>query len=61
MIDIAVPRDVDPAARDVPGVALYDMDDLQRAVARGRSVREAEAVQARAPWSTRRSSASGAG
>ncbi len=48
MIDIAVPRDVDPSAREVPGVALYDMDDLQRAVARGRSVREAEAVQARA-------------
>jgi glutamyl-tRNA reductase len=48
MIDIAVPRDVDPTAREVPGVALYDMDDLQRAVARGRSVREAEAVNARA-------------
>ena len=48
MIDIAVPRDVDPTAREVPGVALYDMDDLQRAVARGRSVREAEAVRARA-------------
>jgi glutamyl-tRNA reductase len=47
MIDIAVPRDVDPTAREVPGVALYDMDDLQRAVARGRSVREAEAVRAR--------------
>lgn len=47
IIDIAVPRDVDPTAREVPGVALYDMDDLQRAVARGRSVREAEAVHAR--------------
>ncbi|HYI37905.1 MAG TPA: glutamyl-tRNA reductase [Thermoleophilaceae bacterium] len=48
IIDIAVPRDVAPDAREVPGVALYDMDDLQRAVARGRSVREAEAVRARA-------------
>ena len=47
MIDIAVPRDVDPDARAVPGVALYDMDDLQQAVARGRRVREAEAVHAR--------------
>ncbi len=47
IIDIAVPRDFDPAGREVPGVALHDMDDLQRAVARGRSVREAEAVHAR--------------
>lgn len=47
LIDIAVPRDVDPTARDLPGVALYDMDDLQRAAARGRSVREAESTRAR--------------
>ena len=47
LIDIAVPRDVEPGARDIPGVALYDMDDLQRAAARGRSVREAEAARAR--------------
>jgi glutamyl-tRNA reductase len=47
LIDIAVPRDVDPAGREVPGVALYDMDDLQRAAARGRSVREAESTRAR--------------
>ncbi len=30
MIDIAVPRDVDPAAADIPGVSLYDMDSLHR-------------------------------
>lgn len=29
LIDIAVPRDVDPAVREVPGVHLNDMDDLQ--------------------------------
>lgn len=29
LIDIAVPRDVDPAARNVPGVHLFDVDDLQ--------------------------------
>jgi glutamyl-tRNA reductase len=29
LIDIAVPRDVDPAARDLPGVFLYDLDDLK--------------------------------
>ena len=47
LIDIAVPRDVDPRVRDLPGVALFDMDDLQRAVAQRRSVREAEAARAR--------------
>lgn len=29
VLDLAVPRNVDPAARDVPGVRLYDLDDLQ--------------------------------
>ena len=47
LIDIAVPRDVDPRVRDLPGVVLFDMDDLQRAVAQRRSVREAEAAHAR--------------
>jgi glutamyl-tRNA reductase len=48
IIDIAVPRDIDPAVREVPGVTLYDMDDLQREVARNLSVREAEATRAKA-------------
>jgi glutamyl-tRNA reductase len=47
LIDIAVPRDIDPSVRDLPGIALYDMDDLQREAARGRSVREAESHRAR--------------
>ena len=47
LIDIAVPRDVDPSVRDLPGIALYDMDDLQRAIAQGRGVRAAEAARAR--------------
>lgn len=29
LIDIAVPRDVDPAVRELPGVHLYDIDELQ--------------------------------
>jgi glutamyl-tRNA reductase len=47
LIDIAVPRDIDPTVRDLPGVTLYDMDDLQREVARNIGVREAEARRAR--------------
>ncbi len=34
LIDIAVPRDIDPACGDVQGVTLYDIDDLQAVVKR---------------------------
>ena len=30
VIDLSVPRNVDPAARRIPGVHLFDLDDLQR-------------------------------
>ena len=48
IVDVAVPRDVDPAARDLPGVRLLDMDDLGRFVARERAGRtyEIDAVRA---------------
>jgi len=29
-MDLSVPRNVEPEARDLPGVRLYDLDDLQR-------------------------------
>ena len=29
-MDLSVPRNVEPAARDIPGVHLFDLDDLQR-------------------------------
>jgi glutamyl-tRNA reductase len=47
LLDIAVPRDVDPAVRDLDAITLYDMDDLQREVARNLRGREAEAKRAR--------------
>jgi glutamyl-tRNA reductase len=46
LIDLAVPRDIHPACRDVPGVSLYDMDDLQALVERNVSGRESEARRA---------------
>ena len=46
LIDIAVPRDIDPACADLEGVALHDIDDLQAVVARNLSVRQAEARRA---------------
>ncbi len=46
MIDLAVPRDIEPSVRDCPGIALYDMDDLQAEVARNLSGRQSEAEEA---------------
>jgi glutamyl-tRNA reductase len=46
MIDLAVPRDIEPSVRDCPGIALYDMDDLQAEVARNLTGRQAEADEA---------------
>jgi glutamyl-tRNA reductase len=46
LIDIAVPRDIDPAVAELEGVHLNDIDDLQRVVERRLSGREAEARRA---------------
>jgi len=45
-IDIAVPRDVDPRANDLPNVYLYDVDDLQGVVDANKKEREKEAEKA---------------
>lgn len=45
VLDIAVPRDVDPACGDVDGVTLIDVDGLNRAVRRNIQGREAEALR----------------
>ncbi|MBI4897890.1 MAG: glutamyl-tRNA reductase [Actinobacteria bacterium] len=46
MIDIAVPRDIDPAVSDIEGVTYFDIDDLQRAIDRNLGVRRVEASKA---------------
>lgn len=45
-IDIAVPRDIEPACREIPGVSVFDIDDVQQIVERNASGREAEARRA---------------
>jgi glutamyl-tRNA reductase len=45
-IDLAVPRDIEPACREIPGVAVHDIDDVQQIVERNASGREAEARRA---------------
>jgi glutamyl-tRNA reductase len=45
-IDLAVPRDIEPACREIAGVTVHDIDDVQQIVERNESGREAEAQQA---------------
>ena len=46
LIDIAVPRDIDPSCGELEGVTLYDIDDLQAVVARNLSTRAEELPRA---------------
>jgi glutamyl-tRNA reductase len=46
MVDIAVPRDIEPECREIDGVSLHDIDDVQQIVERNASGREAEARRA---------------
>ena len=46
LIDLAVPRDIEPGCREVPGVSLSDVDDVQSIAERNASGREAEARRA---------------
>lgn len=46
LIDIAVPRDVDPAVNKLDNVFLYDVDDLSQIVAQSLSGRASEAERA---------------
>lgn len=46
IVDIAVPRDIEPEVGALPGVALYDIDDLQHVVDSNKMIREQAAVQA---------------
>ena len=46
LIDLAVPRDIDPACAELPNVTVLDVDGLQAQVARHISVRKVEARRA---------------
>ncbi len=46
LIDIAVPRDIDPGCGELEGVTLYDIDDLQAVVARNLDTRASEVPRA---------------
>ena len=46
IVDIAMPRDIDPAVREVQGVFLYNLDDLENVVDHNAGEREAAAADA---------------
>jgi len=46
LVDIAVPRDIDPAVREVHNCYLYDIDDLEQVVKRNAGGRELAAEDA---------------
>jgi len=46
LVDLAVPRDLDPAINDLDGCFLYDIDDLEAVVAETLAGRRSEAVRA---------------
>lgn len=46
IVDIAVPRDIDPAVAELPGISLYDIDDLQYIVDQNLALRRQMAVDA---------------
>ncbi len=46
MIDIAVPRNIDPSVNDIDNVFVYDIDDLQTVVEKNRNERIKEAQKA---------------
>jgi glutamyl-tRNA reductase len=48
LIDLAVPRDIDPAAAELDGVYVYDIDDLEAVVSESLSGRRREAERAEA-------------
>jgi glutamyl-tRNA reductase len=47
VVDVAVPRDVDPGAADIAGVTLLDMDDLRDFAAAGIRERQGEIAKVR--------------
>ena len=46
LLDLAVPRDLDPAINELDGCFLYDVDDLEAVVAETLSGRRTEAARA---------------
>jgi len=44
-VDLAVPRDIDPAVKELPGVTLFDVDDLKEVLDHNLALRERAAIE----------------
>jgi glutamyl-tRNA reductase len=47
LVDLALPRDIDPAVAGIPGVTVVNVDDIEQEVRRNIALREGEAQRAR--------------
>jgi glutamyl-tRNA reductase len=48
LVDLALPRDVEPSAASIANVFLYNLDDLAKIAEQNRAQREAEIARCRA-------------
>ena len=48
LVDLGLPRNVEPSANELEGVYVYDLDDLERAAAQNRDLRQAHVGKAEA-------------
>jgi glutamyl-tRNA reductase len=48
LVDLSLPRNVEPSANALEGVYVYDLDDLERVAAQNRTLREAQIGRAEA-------------
>lgn len=46
LLDLAVPRDIEPVIEDIANIAMYDLDDLKSVVEKNYARREKEAARA---------------
>lgn len=46
IMDLALPRDVDPKAKDIPGISLFTLDDLKSVMEENYAKRQKEAISA---------------
>jgi len=48
LVDLAMPRDIDPEVREVPGISLYNIDDLEKLLQHNAEELESAAAEAQA-------------
>ncbi len=46
LVDVAMPRDIDPSVREIEGIVLYDLDDLEKVVQHNSVERETASLEA---------------